>query len=112
LPRRSLLREVNERIHEVNGGFMRLGGIPDWVDVFCECGRTACLERVRVPSGLYEDIRNDEGHFLVAPGHEHGERVVADDRLYRVVVLDAGQRAEHDTLPVQFEPPSLCTDAS
>jgi hypothetical protein len=107
-----LLREVNERIREVNGGFVLLGGTPEWVDVFCECGRTECLDRVRVPSGLYEEIRGLEEHFLVAPGHEHGERVVTDDRLYRVVVLNGSQEAERDHPRLGPAPARLCTEAS
>jgi hypothetical protein len=111
LPRRLLLREVNERIREVNGGFVLLGGTPDWVEVFCECGRTGCLERVRMPSGLYEEIRGLDEHFLVAPGHEHGEKVVADDRLYRVVVLNGSHENERDDPRLQPGPARLCTEA-
>ena len=107
-----LLREVNERIREVNGGFVLLGGTPDSVGVFCECGRTGCLERVRVPSGLYEEIRGLDEHFLVAPGHEDGERVIADDRLYRLVVLNGSQETERDDPWLQPEPARLCTEAS
>ncbi len=112
MPRRSLLREVNERIREVNGGFALLGGTPDWVEVFCECGRTGCLERVRVPSGLYEEIRTLEGHFLVAPGHEHEERIVADDRLYRVVVLGTAQGTERGAPPLQLAPAGMLPEPS
>ena len=105
-----LLREVNERIREVNGNFLLLGGTPDWVEVFCECGRTGCLERVRVPSGLYEEIRDLEEHFLVTPGHEDGERLVTDERLYRVVVPKGAHETERPRL--QPEPARLCTEAS
>ena len=96
----------------MNGGLVRLGGTPESVDVFCECGRAGCLGRVRVPSALYEAIRHHEGHFLVAPGHEEGERVVADDRLYRVVVLDTPPRPEQGAPPLAIEPLRLCADAS
>jgi hypothetical protein len=104
LPRRSLLREVNERIREVNGGFVLLGDTPDWVDVFCECGAAGCLERVRVRSQLYEEIRTLEGHFLVASGHEQDERVIAEDQSYRVVALASGQGADRPTPPIQLAP--------
>jgi hypothetical protein len=107
-----LLREVNERIREVNGGFVLLGGTPDRVEVFCECGRTGCLERVRVPSRLYDEIRDLEEHFLVAPGHEHGERVLTNDRLYRVVVLNGSHETERDDPRLEPRSPRLCTEAS
>ena len=107
-----LLREVNERIREVNDGFVLLGGTPDWVEAFCECGRSGCLERVQVPSGLYEEIRGLDEHFLVAPGHEDGERVVTDDRLYRVVVLNGSRETERDDPRLQPRPARLCTEAS
>jgi hypothetical protein len=83
---------VNERIRDVNSGFARLGGTPDWVEVFCECGCTRCLERVRVPSGVYEEVRQSNGCFLVAPDHEDSQRVVAEEPSYRVVMLDGGPR--------------------
>jgi hypothetical protein len=112
LPRKSLLREVNERIREVNGGFVVIGGTPDWMEVFCECGLTGCLERVRVPSGLYDEIRAQEGHFLVAAGHERGERVVADDALYRVVVLGAAQAPERGARSLQLAPAGVFAEPS
>ena len=112
LPRRSLLREVNERIRDVNGGFVLLGGTPDWVEVFCECGGTGCLERVRMPPALYEEIRTLEGHFLVSPGHEHGEGVVVDDPLFRVVALSSVRKEERGAPPLKLAPAGVFPDPS
>ena len=91
---------------------MLLGGTPDWVDVFCECGGAECLARVRVPPGLYEEIRTLEGHFLVVPGHGQGERVVAEDRLYRVVVLATEQGTDRSTPPLRLAPAGVFPEPS
>ena len=84
LQRRSLFREVNERIREVNATFAGLSGR---YAVFCECGGPDCLERVDVPAEVYEDVRSDEQRFLVASGHEQFEHdgIVAEGRTYCVV---------------------------
>jgi hypothetical protein len=71
-----------------------------------------CLERVRIPSAVCEEIRAVEGQFLVAPGHEHGERVVADDAAYRVVLLAAAEDAERDCRPLQLAPAGVFPEAS
>lgn len=82
--KRLLLREVNERIREVNQGFAALTGS---YEVFCECMRADCLERVEVPAATYEEARDGERRFVVRPGHEEPEleRVLADCTTYRVV---------------------------
>jgi hypothetical protein len=84
--KRLLLREVNERIREVNKGFAALTGS---YEVFCECARADCLERVEVPASTYEEARNGERCFVVRPGHEEPEleRVLADCTTFRVVDL-------------------------
>ena len=96
----------------MNGGFVLLGGTPDWVEVFCECGETGCLERVRMSPGLYEEIRTLEGHFLVAPGHEHGERVLVDAPLFRVVVLSSGQKEPRGAPSLKLAPAGVFPDPS
>jgi hypothetical protein len=84
--RRSLFREVNERIREIDTG---LGGSVESSEVYCECGSVDCLERFEVPGHLYEHVRRDETLFLVKAGHESAdeERVTAAGRPYRVVAL-------------------------
>jgi hypothetical protein len=82
--KRLLLREVNERIREVNKGFASLTGS---YEVFCECMRADCLERVEVPAATYEEARHAERRFVVRAGHEEPEleRILADCITYRVV---------------------------
>jgi hypothetical protein len=57
--RQMIIREVNDRIREVNAGFGVTAGT---CTVLCECGAPGCLEPVVVPVGA------DSVNF-VAPGH-------------------------------------------
>jgi hypothetical protein len=82
--KRALAREVNERIHAVNASF---GFVPTTLDLLCECERGDCLERLEVTSSVYEEIRRELERFVVAPGHEGTERVVAEGPEYRIVAL-------------------------
>jgi hypothetical protein len=86
--RRHLLREVNERIREVNASFGPES--PSHEILLCECGREGCAERLEVPRDVYEVIFRDVAQrFLVAPGHEEPaqEQVVAGAPSYLVVAL-------------------------
>ena len=57
-------------------------------DVLCECGTGKCAERIQVPETVYELVRADHGHYLVAPGHElPEEQVVSGEGTYRVVTV-------------------------
>lgn len=84
--KRTLLREVNERIRELNTVLTR--GTERY-DVICECGGSACFLRVAVPSQVYEDLRLAEQRFLVAPGHEDpgGDSVLVSSDGYRIVTV-------------------------
>lgn len=83
LRHRILFREVNERIREINADF---GLDADTVQVFCECGRGDCLQRLEVPGWLYERVRG-AAQFLIAPGHRAtgADRVVESGSGYLVV---------------------------
>ena len=65
--RRSLFREVNEGIRGISAGFAVTG---ESYDVFCECGRRDCVERLAVPAEVYNRIRRDARIYLVRSGHE------------------------------------------
>jgi hypothetical protein len=72
--RQALRREVNERIGRLNAGWGT-----DRFDVFCECGRARCAERVTIAASTYEELRRVPTHFLVKLGHTDGvERVVGE----------------------------------
>ena len=92
---------MNERIRAVNA---TLGFSAGPYDVLCECGDPECTERVTVPGDVYDVVRADILHFLVAPGHElPDEQIIAQETSYRVVEFalltqtlpssDAGQSA-------------------
>ena len=56
--------------------------------VLCECGDPDCTESVTVPGDVYDVVRADTQHFLVAPGHERAdEQIIAQETSYRVVEL-------------------------
>jgi hypothetical protein len=82
----ALLREVNERIHDVGQG---LHVLPDneKLDFRCECGRPQCDVFVHLLAADYERVRADNDRFVLVPGHEdeHIERVVERSEGYVVV---------------------------
>ena len=85
LDNRLLFREVNERIRAVNAAF---GVPPVTYELLCECERGDCLERLEVPSAVFDEIRTDLQRFVVVAGHEEpGAEVVAEGATYRVVAV-------------------------
>jgi diaminopimelate decarboxylase len=58
---------VNERIRGIAKGFAVSG---ESYDVFCECGRRDCVERLAVPTEVNDRIRGDARIYLVRSGHE------------------------------------------
>ena len=88
----ALLREVNERVEEVNKAF---GSITGTFDIFCECGDTTCLERITVPMDVYERVRSDSTQFLLKAGHDDPtvERVIENRETY-VIVEKEGMEVE------------------
>ena len=89
----ALLREVNERIHDVGSGLQVL---PDdgELDFRCECGRPECDVYVHMLASDYQRVRADNDRFVVVPGHENAqiERVVERSKGY--VVVDKRPEAE------------------
>jgi hypothetical protein len=84
--KRTILREVNERIRERNHAGPRQ--LTDRYDLICECGGPACARRVAVPANVFDDLRQDERRFLVAPGHVlDDQRVVASRHGYTIVTV-------------------------
>lgn len=82
----ALLREVNERIHDVGAGLQVLPDNEE-LDFHCECGRPECDVLVHLLAGDYERVRADNDRFVVFPGHEDAniERVVERGEGYFVV---------------------------
>jgi hypothetical protein len=89
----ALLREVNERIHDVGAELQVLPGDGE-LDFRCECGRPECDVLVHMPASDYERVRAENDRFVLVPGHEdaHIERVVERSEGY--VVVDKRPEAE------------------
>lgn len=75
---------MNERIRGVTQGFDDQSSS---YGVFCECGRSGCIERLDVPVKVFNDVCSGERLFLVAPTHEPdtGSDVVDGNGIYRVM---------------------------
>ena len=82
LGRQALRRDVNTRISV-------LGDRCDaeTVEVFCECGRSRCADRIRIEMGAYEKIVGSAAYFVVTAGHEQSgaEELVERQNGYAVV---------------------------
>jgi hypothetical protein len=65
------VREVNARVH---GAARELGGSAgepaQRFEIFCECSRKSCFDRIPLAVSEYEAIRADPTTFAVVPGHE------------------------------------------
>jgi hypothetical protein len=86
--RHALYRAVNANIVALLDRFNT--GLPEpTVELYCECGRSGCTERVTLSRGEYERARSASTHFLASPGHEFPdiERVILDNGRYSLVEL-------------------------
>jgi hypothetical protein len=97
----ALLREVNERIAEVDKAAEENNFAPDETlfEFLCECGASdgeaaACEERVLMTVNEYDQVRSQDDRFALYPGHESDllESVVA--RTERYVIVDKRGEAE------------------
>jgi hypothetical protein len=64
----ALFRSVNEQVRQLAG---RHYGPIEPTSFVCECSDDACTQRLHVPLELYEAVRTNPRHFLVAIGHEN-----------------------------------------
>src|SRR6266508_2913227 len=96
----ALIREVNERIEQVDKAAEATSVAPEetFFEFLCECGgdddELSCVEHVQMTIEEYESVRSQDDRFAVYPGHEKEslERVVA--RNERFVVVDKRPAAE------------------
>jgi hypothetical protein len=97
----ALLREVNERVAEVDKAAEEnnLAAEETMYEFLCECGAGggdtgACVECVLMTIDEYEQVRSQDDRFVVYPGHETEmlESVVA--RTGRFVIVDKRPDAE------------------
>jgi hypothetical protein len=89
----AVFREVNERINDLGEHF----GLEDQpLDLVCECGDPACVERISMSRTDYEQLRSNPTHFAVAPSHARPdiEEVVDRRGAYLVVRKHEGPAAD------------------
>jgi hypothetical protein len=82
-----LFRDVNERIRAASES-MSLGR---QLEIFCECGRDDCVDKLSVEAAEYEAVRSNATRFIVKPGHqiEEVEKVTASPDGYLIVEKDS-----------------------
>ncbi len=80
----AVFREVNERIESLAETF-QLTGEP--LDLICECGQAACVNRITMSRAAYEHVRSDPSTFAITPGHDvpDVEAVVERHGVYDIV---------------------------
>jgi hypothetical protein len=89
----ALFRHLNERVEQINRSFSSL---TNSMNVVCECGDIACLERFDVSIPVYEQVRAEPTHFFALPGHEipEVEEIVISGDGYNVIAKLPGGPAE------------------
>jgi hypothetical protein len=97
----ALLREVNERIAEVDKEAERGAFAPDETlfEFLCECGGSdgaagGCEEHVSMTINEYEQVRSQNDRFAVTPGHETDALEWVVRRTERFVIVDKRPAAE------------------
>ncbi|HEX2045531.1 MAG TPA: hypothetical protein VHF23_07895 [Gaiellaceae bacterium] len=90
----ALFRGVNERVREVKGELPDAGPASK-IEFICECGRSDCVDHVTLTVAEYEQVRAEETHFVLKPGHEAPdvEDVVRTGDGYVVVEKHPGEGA-------------------
>jgi hypothetical protein len=90
----ALFREVNQRIAELDES-AQAWSVEGTIHIFCECGvESGCGERLTVPAGVYERVRQQDDRFLVKPGHETPELETAVEWNDDYVIVDKLPAAE------------------
>jgi hypothetical protein len=96
----ALIREVNERIAEVDKAADEENVAPEETlfEFLCECGgddgHPGCEERIRMTIEEYEEVRSQDDRFAVYPGHEKEVLEWVAMRNERFVIVDKRAQAE------------------
>jgi hypothetical protein len=97
----ALLREVNERIAEVDKAAEEhnLAREETLFEFLCECGASdgeagRCEERVLMTINEYDQVRSQDDRFVVWPGHESDWLEWVAARTERFVIVDKRAEAE------------------
>jgi hypothetical protein len=83
--RQVLRRKVNTRVPSFTGT-----SETTTIEVFCECGRRLCADRVRIAVDIYEAVLESPGHYVVTTNHgnDSSQRLVSDHPGFVVVERD------------------------
>jgi hypothetical protein len=97
----ALIREVNERIEQVDKAAQEasLGPEDALFEFLCECGAggdgdVGCEEHVEMTLQEYEKVRSQDDRFALYPGHEQEALEWVAARNERFVVVDKRRMAE------------------
>jgi hypothetical protein len=97
----ALVREVNERIAEVDKAAEGASFAPEqsFFEFLCECGgdgdsEVGCEEHIQMTIPEYEDVRSQDDRFAVYPGHEQEGLESVVMRNERFVLVDKRPKAE------------------
>ena len=80
--RQVLRQEVNRRIRSAGES-----GPSETIEIFCECGRVRCADRLRIASDVYDEVLASTGQFVVTTRHDHDgtQRLVSRHHGFLVV---------------------------
>lgn len=88
---RSFLRAFNNDLTEsTDAAFLGV------VLIVCECGRADCSESLSVSFAAYEAVRMHPARFLVALGHEDGQRVLVNNSSAALIEVGSSSQALGD----------------
>jgi hypothetical protein len=97
----ALIREVNERIEQVDKAAEEANVDPEETlfEFLCECGAgeagdVGCEEHVEMTIREYEAVRSQDDRFALLPGHEEEELESVAVRNERFVIVDKRPSAE------------------
>jgi hypothetical protein len=82
---------VHERRDELDALFV--DGLPNTLDLMCECRDASCAKTVKLEPATYADVRAHPGRFVIAAGHDHPAIEIASHDGY-VVIEDHALAAE------------------
>lgn len=85
LGRQVLRQEVNKRIRTVTES-----NESETIEIFCECGRVRCADRLRIEVDIYDEVLASRGHFVVTTHHDHDatQRLISRHHGFLVVERD------------------------
>jgi len=85
LGRQALRRQVNRRIRDAVEP-----SEAGTIEVFCECGRVRCADRLRIAVAAYDEVIASEGRFVVTTHHDDDGTQRLVSRHHGFLVVERG----------------------